>query len=42
MIHASANHDDAKTEIKLWFKSEEIHSYKTVHDIICLDDTAKA
>jgi nucleoside-diphosphate kinase len=33
LIHASANKDDAKKEIALWFKDEELHSYKTVHDV---------
>ncbi len=32
LIHASANEKDAKKEIKLWFKSDEIHSYRSVHD----------
>jgi nucleoside-diphosphate kinase len=33
IIHASANSDDAEYEISLWFTPEEIHSYKTVHDM---------
>ncbi|HHE36711.1 MAG TPA: nucleoside-diphosphate kinase [Candidatus Woesearchaeota archaeon] len=33
LIHASANKEDAEYEVKLWFKPEELHSYKTVHDI---------
>lgn len=37
LIHASANNDDAKKEISLWFKNEEMHSYKTVHDIHILE-----
>lgn len=32
LIHASANAEDAKKEVGLWFKPEELHSYKTVHD----------
>lgn len=32
LIHASGNSEEAKAEIKLWFKPEEIHSYKTVHE----------
>lgn len=28
LIHASGNKEEAKTEIELWFKSEELHSYK--------------
>ena len=27
LIHASANEQDAKREIPLWFKEDEIHSY---------------
>jgi nucleoside-diphosphate kinase len=33
LLHASADKSDAEREVKLWFKSEEIHSYKTVHDL---------
>ena len=33
LIHASANKEDAQREIKLWFKDNEIHDYKTVHEI---------
>jgi len=36
-IHASADQDDAKIEIPLWFEESEIHSYKTAHDAICLE-----
>lgn len=32
IIHASGTVEEAKKEIKLWFKDNEIHSYKTVHD----------
>ena len=32
LIHASGNVDEAKTEVALWFKDEELHSYKTVHE----------
>lgn len=35
LIHASADKNDAKLEIDLWFNEEDIYSYKTVHDIIC-------
>lgn len=31
-IHASGTPDEAKFEIDLWFKPEEIHSYKRVHE----------
>lgn len=33
LIHASADAKDAELEINLWFKEEELHSYKTVHDV---------
>ncbi len=33
LIHASGNAEEAKVEVNLWFKPEELHSYKTVHDI---------
>ena len=32
IIHASGNSKEAKEEVKLWFKDEEMHSYETVHD----------
>ncbi len=33
LIHASANEKDAEYEINLWFTKDEMHSYKTVHEI---------
>ncbi len=33
IIHASGSKKDAEEEIKLWFKKEELHSYKTVHEV---------
>jgi nucleoside-diphosphate kinase len=33
LIHASSDKKDAEYEVKLWFKPEELHSYKTVHDV---------
>lgn len=33
LIHASGNSKEAEFEIKLWFKDNELHSYKTVHEI---------
>ena len=33
LIHASGNVEEAKQEVGLWFKDEELHSYKTVHEI---------
>ena len=33
IIHASSDEKDAKYELELWFKDDELHSYKTVHDI---------
>ena len=32
LIHASGDKKEADREIALWFKKEEIHSYKTQHD----------
>ena len=33
VVHASANKEDAQKEVALWFKEEEMHTYKTVHEI---------
>jgi len=33
VIHASANLEEAKMELKLWFKDEDLHTYKTVHEL---------
>jgi nucleoside-diphosphate kinase len=33
LVHASGNIEEAKQEVELWFKPEELHTYKTVHDI---------
>jgi len=33
IIHASGNSEEAKKEISLWFSVEELHNYKTVHEI---------
>ena len=38
LIHASANPEDAQREIPLWFSPKELHSYKTVHDIVCFEE----
>jgi nucleoside-diphosphate kinase len=32
IIHASANEEDAKNEIALWFSVDEIHDYKRAED----------
>ena len=32
VIHASGSKNEADEEIKLWFKKDELHSYKTVHE----------
>jgi hypothetical protein len=32
IIHASGTKEEAKKEISLWFKDNELHSYKGVHD----------
>jgi nucleoside-diphosphate kinase len=33
IIHASSDPKDAEREVKLWFKPEEIHTYKRVEEI---------
>ncbi|MBR9683739.1 nucleoside-diphosphate kinase [Candidatus Woesearchaeota archaeon] len=33
VIHASANPEDAKKEVALWFDDKELHSYKTVQEV---------
>lgn len=33
LIHASGNESDAKHEVALWFSKDELHAYKTVHDV---------
>lgn len=38
LIHASANLEDAKNEISLWFDKEEMYNYKTLHDYLHLDE----
>jgi nucleoside-diphosphate kinase len=37
LIHASANASDAAREVALWFSNNELHSYKTVHDMHILE-----
>ena len=37
LIHASGNSEEAKVEVSLWFKDEELHSYRTVHDLHILE-----
>jgi len=38
LIHASADEKDAEIEIPLWFGEKEMHSYKTVHDMVCFGE----
>ncbi len=38
LIHASGDKEDAAHEVPIWFTDEELHSYKTVHDIMCFDE----
>lgn len=33
LIHASGNVEEAKYEVSLWFRPDELHSYKTVHEV---------
>ncbi len=37
LIHASGNSEEAKQEVALWFKKDELHSYKSVHDLHILE-----
>ncbi len=37
LIHASDSVENAKKEIALWFKDDEMHTYKTVHDVHTLE-----
>jgi len=37
LIHASSSKEDAENEIKVWFEPNELHSYRTVHDIHILE-----
>lgn len=32
LIHASANAEEAKYELNLWFKENELHNYKIAHE----------
>ena len=40
IVHASGTSAEAKVEVGLWFKSEEIHNYPSVHDIHILHHKA--
>lgn len=33
LIHASGNSEEAQHEIALWFKADELHSYKTAYEV---------
>ena len=33
LIHASGNSEEAKSEVSLWFKDNELHNYETVHEL---------
>ncbi len=33
IVHASGSVEEAKLEIALWFKPEELHTYNTVHEV---------
>lgn len=34
IVHASGNPEEAKQEVELWFKPEELHTYKTIQDLL--------
>jgi nucleoside-diphosphate kinase len=36
IVHASGSPDEAKQEIELWFKKDEIYGYKTAHEGVVL------
>ena len=38
LIHASEDKENADIEIVLWFTKNELHAYKTVHDIVCFEE----
>ncbi|MCA9485660.1 MAG: nucleoside-diphosphate kinase, partial [Nanoarchaeota archaeon] len=38
LTHASGDREDAAIEVPLWFNDKELHSYKTVHDIVCFQE----
>jgi nucleoside-diphosphate kinase len=40
VVHASGTPDEAKVEIALWFRDDEIHEYPSVHDIHILHHKA--
>lgn len=33
LIHASGNYKEAQYEVALWFTAEELHTYRTVHEV---------
>ena len=33
LIHASGTSEEGAAEVSLWFKEEELHTYKTVHEV---------
>ena len=37
LIHASGDPEEAKEEVAMWFKDDELHTYKTVHDALCVE-----
>jgi len=37
LIHASGSAEEAPVEIALWFREEELHSYRSVHDTHILE-----
>ena len=41
VVHASGTRDEAKAEIALWFKDDELHDYPSVNDIHILHQKAE-
>lgn len=38
LIHASESVEEAQREIDIWFNPDELHTYKTSHEMICFDE----
>jgi nucleoside-diphosphate kinase len=36
LVHASGNLEEAKEELALWFRNEDLHTYKTVHEAVVM------
>ncbi|HCA87292.1 MAG TPA: hypothetical protein DEQ61_18505 [Streptomyces sp.] len=34
VVHASANQQEAAYEVRLWFTKEELHTYRTLSELL--------